>query len=234
MAPQKKFTGIPITEIANDKDKKKFFFLVTRKNGKVIRHEDVNFKKLEIKRKIIFDREEAKERKKFETKIPKEKIKVLKKSAGEGRGQKTTVVRSGNIELLQLRKKVILEAKIKGLSDIQIKDLISAEFEISLSHVSREISLIEDEIRNQAIVSHEEILLSHLTKYENLYAKFREEGADAYALKALRSKENVAGLHDQTVNIQVNNYMDSEFSINILSGEKQKRLKELLIKVKVT
>ncbi len=231
---KKGFTGTPITEIANDKTKKVFFFLLTYKNGKVKRYENSNFKELEKKRKEVSDREAMRVKKAFEKKIPKEDIQILKKSAGEGRGKKKTVVRSGNIELLQLRKKVILEAKIKGLSDIQIKSLISTEFEISEVHVSREIALIEEEIRSQAIVSHEEILLSHLTKYELLYSKFKEEGADAYALKALRNKENVAGLHDQTVNIQINNYMESEFSINLLPKEKQERLKELLTKVKVT
>jgi len=231
---KKGYTGTPITEIANDKEKKMFFFLLTQKNGEVKRYEDVNFKKLEKKRKQVIDKEEAKERKKFESKIPKEDIKILKKSAGEGRGQKTTVVRSGNIELLQLRRKVVLEAKIRGLSDVHIKQLVAAEFEISEVHAAREIAHVEDEIRTQAIVSHEEILLSHLTKYESLYSKFREEGVDAYALKALKNKENIAGLHDQTVNIQINNYMDSEFSVNTLSVDKQKRLKELLTKIKVT
>ena len=230
----KKYTGTPITEIANDKEAKKFFFLVTYGDGKTKRYTHSNFKALENKRKEIFESEEMKAKEELRKSLPKKKIAKLRSNGHKRTTPTQVVVRTGNTELLQLRKKVILEAKIKGLSDIQIKELVSSEFDTSPLNVSREIAIIENEIRTQAIVSHEEILLSHLSKYEILYGKFREEGADSYALKALRSKENVAGLHDQTVNIQVNNYMDSEFSINILPKEKQTRLMELLTKIRVT
>jgi len=230
MPAKKEFTGVPLSEIANDKEKKIFFFLRTYKNGKVKRYEDKNFKALAKTRQELLDKEAAKAKKAFEKKLPKAEIKVLKKSSVKGGLGSTS---GGNTELMMLRRKIILEAKMKGLGDMQIKDLISAEFGISLVHVSKEISLAEEEIRKSSIVTHEEILLSHIDRFETLYSKFREEGADSYALKALRSKENVAGLHDQNVNIQINNYMDREFNIDILPAEKQHRLKELLSKIKV-
>lgn len=229
----KGFTGKIITEIERDEETGKWFFLLKQKNGEPKRYESVDKGRLRRRRKDVVAREDEKAAKQFEKKMPKEKIEKLKKSASGKTTEEAVVARSGNVELLQTRKKVILEGKIKGLSDAQIKILVSNEFGVSQIVVAREINAIEEQIRAHAIVSHEEILLSHMNKYEALYAKFREDGADAYALRALRNKENVAGLHDQTVNIQVNNYIDSEFSINLLSAEKQKRLKELLLKVRV-
>lgn len=230
----KPYTGRAYSKAEKDEEKDTFFFLLTYKNGRTKRFEDKNLQRLKVLREEMIRKEEEKDRKKFVEGMPKKEIKKLSRSAHERpKGSNQPVVRSGNVELLQLRKKVIMEAKMKGFSDIQIKDIISQEFGISPSHISREINLCEAEIRNFAVVTHEEILLSHTTRYEKLYSKFKADGAENSALRALRLKEGVAGLHDQTVNIQINNFFAAEFNVNQLSSAQRTRLEQLLSKIKV-
>lgn len=230
---KKVYTGRAYSDVEQDEETKKFFFLLTYKNGNVRKFEDGNKARLTQKREEMIKKEELKDDKEFRDKMPKEDIEKLKDSGPERKTDTQVVVRSGNTEMLQLRKRVIMEAKMKGFSDIQIKKMISEEFEISEVHVSREINLCEAEIRNYAIVTHEEILLSHVERYEQLYHKFKSDGAEHHALRALRLKEGVVGLHDQVVNIQINNFFAAEYDTNQMPVEKRARLKQLLSKVKV-
>lgn len=227
------FTENPVTEISADKENRNYFFVVSS-SKKTERFQDTSFKRLSKKRDEIILKLKETSVEKFLKSIPREDIKVLKKSLAVKKVPicKTPIV-SGNIELLQLRRKIILEARLKGLSDLQIQEIVSQEFDVSPQRVVSEILKVEEEIRQCAIVSHEEILLSHTERYEYLYSKFREDGFDPYALRALKNKESILGLHDQTVNIQVNNYIGSEFDTRFLSPEKKERLIELLSKINV-
>lgn len=233
MNTKKGFNSVPITEIVFDGLEREFSFL-TVKGEITTKYKNKSKKLLTKTRNNLIKKLEKGVKDDFKKQIPTNAIKILKKSIEE-KPQKIfkKPVKSGNIELLQLRSKVILEARLKGLSDAEIKSLISEEFDISPQHVSTEILRVEQEIRQCAIVSHEEILLSHTARYEHLYGRFREENIDQYALKALKCKEDIVGLHNQTVNIQINNYIDNDFDIGFLPKEKQQRLKELLTKVKV-
>jgi superfamily I DNA/RNA helicase len=58
-------------------------------------------------------------------------------------------------------------------------------------------------------------------------------GADRMALKTLRHKENLNGLHNQTMNIQINNFDESinSYDMNKLTYNERKQLKQILDKV---
>lgn len=223
--------GVPVTEIEHDKDNKEFFFVATV-NGEDCHYSNKSVKKLKAERDELIQKLKEEVKNEFKGTSSIKKLQVLKKSKEKKAGRVfKTDTKVGNIEYMQMRRKIILEGKLRGLEKSEIVSVIQEEFELSYPRIMSEILEVDKEIMNHSIITHEEILTSHLYRYEELYKKFREENVDGYAMRALKCKEAIAGLHDQTVNIQINNFLDKEFDVKLLDKDEQKRLKTLLSKV---
>ncbi len=226
-----KKTGVPVTEVEYDRSNKEYFFVAVISNEDC-RYTDKDKKKLLEKRKEIVIELKEIIKEEIKKKTNTNEVAILKKSKEKTKGSYfKSDVKIGNTEYMQMRRKIILEARLRGLEKPEIVSVIREEFDIGEGAIAQEISNVDKEIKEYSIITHEEVLLSHINKYEELYKKFREEGMDSYAMRALRCKESIMGLHDQTVNIQINNFLDKEFDIKLLNKDEQKKLKTLLNKI---
>lgn len=133
--------------------------------------------------------------------------------------------------------KEIIARKLSGESLYEITKNIGTEFQLSNLAVGKHVVDAMQQIKERTAEQIDEILELHLSRYEELYRWFKTNGYLKFAVKALRAKEGLMGIgQDTVVGVQVNNYFGVEgssnsYHIDQLKEEQKKRLSLLMKKI---
>lgn len=122
----------------------------------------------------------------------------------------------------------------------EVEKLLVEKYEVGRASVAKIISEAYREIYKQEEIQLDDIITSHVERYEDIYSKLIEIKADKLAMDALKAKEKIIQLHKNGTHMKVvgGNALTvmpvgsrTYYDPNRLSKEQGSRLDELLIKI---
>ena len=138
-------------------------------------------------------------------------------------------------EMAQRRTRCI-ELLLDGEKYSEIGIILAKEFDIKKTLGIAEIAKARTDIlewKNQNI---NEIIDTHIQRYEEMFVLCNESGLDLIAMRILKAKEKLIGFHKESRNIQINNnemtFIDATHEPGKLPVKKQKRLNTLINKTR--
>ena len=124
---------------------------------------------------------------------------------------------------------------IDGKTNPEISRILLDKFGLHKVRAYQIIDEIKEYLKNFSGENFEEIILTHLSRYEYIYKRAIELGLRVVARKALRSKEKLLNLHKEVANIHVTNvYTEGEsspYDFSRLSAQELKRFDELTSRI---
>lgn len=164
----------------------------------------------------------------------KDKKKISKKIALAKQTQSSVVSvvpREVILDALDLRLKGYLPADVIEILKLQYPTLTDKDFNYIRSEVNLSIcKMAEDDMFD--------LVTKHIVRYEKIYHWFRTNKLYDEASNILFLKEKLVGLHNQSVDLEINNIigdeteLSSEYDINKLSETEKQRMMFLLDKAK--
>jgi len=125
-----------------------------------------------------------------------------------------------------------IERKLAGEDSPTIMEFLCTEYGYSYGSADRLIHQAFNIIRARALNILEETVDLHLSRYEQLYKWFRENGYIKYAEKALRSREKIMGLGDNVYHIKIEQEESrKKYRPDLLTEQERKRMEELTSKI---
>jgi hypothetical protein len=133
----------------------------------------------------------------------------------------------------------IIRLKLEGYNHYDVIGEICKEYDIK--NVSAFIYIEEamEQLRTRSADKIDDLLQSHLRRYEEIYKWFKANGYVKYAGKTLAAKEKLMGVgQDMVLGVTVSNYFSENgpgklgYDIKLLTTDKKKRLIALLYKIK--
>ena len=172
---------------------------------------------------VLFEKE-----KKKEELGSKEKNNTIKKTTAKKEKNKYGI-ESYNLEIIYQRHKEILADIIEGMPSKEIEKKYAEIYNLSTNTVQMDISKVTKQIKEYSMHHHQDVVAVHMERYEMFFRRFRELGNDTFAMKCLRLKENLYGIHNEVVTMQINNYHErveegEKYNIKEINELQKKRL----------
>jgi hypothetical protein len=139
-----------------------------------------------------------------------------------------------NPAALKQRRALIQQLKLQGHPLESILTQVSQKFGVGIETIRTECINISNEIAKNSAIKYQEVISLHSLRYEELYKRFMLKNNHSLAMKMLRLKENLLGIHNEVVDIQINSMVEVGGEINKiyltsrLSPGENKELKHLL------
>lgn len=131
----------------------------------------------------------------------------------------------------------ILKMKLEGITYNIILDTIKEEFKCSRIAAAFYYQKTIDVMKDLSLELSQQTLHLHLQRYEDLYNWFQKNNFTKLAIKAMNQREKLIGLHNESVEIEMNTFLlpeqkDIAYEINQLDQGQKIRLGKLLGKAK--
>ena len=126
-----------------------------------------------------------------------------------------------------------------GKKPEEIIPYVMDKYRLAKSTAHAELSKARQSIKGMKREQIENIVLTHLDRYEFIYARLVEINANLHALGALKQKEELLGMHNKTYKLRVSEeelrgtteFIGSTFDESILNKKEQSRMNELISKI---
>ena len=133
---------------------------------------------------------------------------------------------------VEARRNDVYEMLMKGKTNSFIMSYCATNWGVRRSSVEHDIAAVRQELNTQFLAEKQEIIASHIARYENLYRFYMEEGEGddinmhfnpETASKMLEKKEKLLHLHNPDV-VVTNNVQNNTLSLENLSFDELKKL----------
>lgn len=122
---------------------------------------------------------------------------------------------------VEARRNDVYEMLMQGKSKSFIVSYCSSNWGVRLSAVEKDIAAVRQQLKKEFHKEKQEIIATHVARYENLYAFYMDEGTEAEpnihfdpekASKMLEKKERLLQLHNPNVIVQ---NVDKQLNFNL-------------------
>lgn len=120
-----------------------------------------------------------------------------------------------SLAIINDRREAVKEMVVDGITSNQIKQVIMADFNVSLATVESDLTVVYKEIEEWQLAHRDRVIALHIARYEKIYKKAMDNDDNFHALKAMRQKEELLNLLKQQplIAVQNNNMNFDKFTI---------------------
>jgi hypothetical protein len=146
-----------------------------------------------------------------------------------------------NILLKMQRQNDIISMILDGKDNKEIIKYLVNRYNVTIGSANVFISDAQGAIKKRQSYEINNLIMIHIARYEAIYKGLVALNAQGAAIRCLQQKERLLGFHKEGFHMRINQgeisafkltTVDSEYNTKKLPEEKQKRLEELLEKMK--
>lgn len=136
------------------------------------------------------------------------------------------------------RRGEILSMIVDGCKFHEITKTLVQGYKMKVQSAHKEIYRAYRIIHSFSAQHYEDIVELHLNRYEEFYRIFRKEGIPRLAMRALRYKEELQGIHNDIVSIQINNFEKEQegdgitYHYDLLNEKEASKMNSFINKIK--